>query len=201
MRRRRYLIGTGYLLWKTDEGGTRCRGCDRNVKRAVPSPGRPGIGQWKLGACKLTRASEAGGVGGAHICNSRTFARCYHAWPRSRQWIPSLRHNKRQTATYENCITGVKCRTSWQINPTRHSATGKAKQLPHRWIANRSWAADCLWWWTGAWRILRLWESSCLAHKAGLLLQNTAVGDFFWSCVSRVGWDEIKHWFKIACLS
>lgn len=89
----------------------------------------------------------------------------------------------------------MKCRTSWQINPTRHSATGKAKQLPHRWIANQSWAADCLWWWTGAWRILRLWESSCLAHKAGLLLQNTAVGDF-WSCVSCVGWDEIKHWFK-----
>lgn len=80
---------------------------------------------WKLVACKPTdRVSE-------DCLTSVTHAHplCYHEWQCSQPWIPSLNQNKAKPSL-KNCITKVKCSASWQINPSHHSTSGKAKDFP-----------------------------------------------------------------------
>lgn len=97
---------TGDTWWGTCFGklmrGTRCLGCDHNIKQAVHSPGHRERSVWKLGACKLTeRVSQ-----GCLTSVTRAHPLCYHAWRCSRQWIPGPRHNKAKSPPMRTALPG-----------------------------------------------------------------------------------------------
>lgn len=170
MHRKRYQTGKrSYLLWETDETGRDVADVIAISSAAPPSSGHRGIAEWKLGACKLTRASVAGGVGltsasRAHlhgvIMHGHAAGNEYQVWGtiKAKRHLWELHYRGEMLDVLTNQSHTSLCHRQGEAASTRVDSQSKL---------------NCLWWWTGAWRILGLLGSSCLAHKTTLLLQST----------------------------
>lgn len=162
----------------------------------VPFPGHRGIAHWKLGACKLTRVSEAGGVGltsvsRAHlhgvIMRGHAAGNEYQVWgtikAKLHLWEPHYRGEVLDVLTNQSHTS--LCHRQGEAASTRVDSQSKLS----------------------CW--LPLMMDGCLKDPAATRKQLFGTQPLSWfkvgggefhSCSWCVGWGKIKHRFKIASL-
>lgn len=197
MHRERYQTGERrYLLWKTDETGRDVADVIAISSGPSPSPGHRGIAEWKLGACKLTRASEAGGVGltsvsRAHlhgvIMHGHAAGNEYQVWGtiKAKRHLWELHYRGEMLDVLTNQSTTSLCHRQGEAASTRVDSQSKLS----------CWLPLMM---DGRLKDPPATRKQLFGTQNHSLTSKYEGGEFSQLLFLCVRWGKIKHWFKIA---